>query len=194
MNDKFNQNQLIHQIPAGLLSTDNSTELFGCRKTKKVYAISKGKTIPFSEINPVKRALIFEKLLNDDVAIADLKDLPQNEAIEQYAFCMYGAVDHVPDFDCNGHLKPTENFICSNNCRCLKWKSKWISINGNRLTPRQLEIVTLFASDMPDKQIADRLHITESTLDTHKHHLFEKFGVNSKPGLITKAITNKIIQ
>lgn len=192
--NKFNQNQVIHQIPAGLLISDKSTEVFGDRNTKKVYALSEGKTIPFSELHPVKRALIFEKLLDDEVAIADLKNLSQTEAIEQYAFCMYGAADHIPDFDSKGNLKPAENFICSTNCRCLKWKSKCISINGNRLTPRQLEIVTLFASDLPDKQIANKLHITESTLDTHKHNLFEKFGVNSKTGLITKAISNKIIQ
>lgn len=192
--DKFNQNQVIHQIPAGLLISDTSTEMFGCRETKKVFAISQGKTIQFSELHPVKRALIFEKLLNDDVAVADLKELPQSEAIERYAFCLYGAADHIPDFDSKGNLKAPENFMCSDNCRCLKWKSKCISINGNQLTPRQLQIVSLFASDLPDKQIADQLHITESTLDTHKHHLFEKFGVNSKAGLITKAIKNKIIQ
>jgi DNA-binding NarL/FixJ family response regulator len=50
------------------------------------------------------------------------------------------------------------------------------------------------ASEKPDKQIADDLNICESTLNTHKKNLFEKFNVYSKSGLITKAITNKIIQ
>lgn len=192
--DKFKQNQVIHQMPAGLLLSDSSTEMFGCRETKKVFAISKGKTIQFSELNPIKKALIFEQLLNDDHAIADLKELSQSEAIEEFAFCLYGGLDHIPDFDSKGNLKASENFRCSNNCRCLKWNSKSISINGNKLTPRQIEIISLFASDLPDKQIADQLHISESTLDTHKRHLFEKFNVQSKSGLITKAISNKIIQ
>ena len=173
---------------------DTSTELFGCRETKRVYALSNGQTIKFEELHPSKRALIFEKLLSDEAAIADLKNLPQAEAIEQFAFCVYGAADHEPDFDSNGNLKQADNFICSNNCKCLKWESKNISIHGNRLTPREIEIVTLLASDKPDKQIADELEITESTLNTHKKHLFEKFNVYSKSGLITKAITNKIIQ
>ena len=43
-------------------------------------------------------------------------------------------------------------------------------------------------------KIATELKITESTLNTHKKHLFEKFNVLSKSGLITKAISNKIIQ
>jgi DNA-binding CsgD family transcriptional regulator len=192
--DKFTTNSLIHQIPAGLMIGDTSTELFGCRETKQVFALSNGQTIKFEELNPTKRALIFEKLLSDEAAIEDLKNLSQSEAIERFAFCVYGAADHEPDFDCNGNLKQADNFICSNNCQCLKWQSKNISIDGNKLTPRELEIVTLLASDKPDKQIADELEITESTLNTHKKHLFEKFNVYSKSGLITKAITNKIIQ
>ena len=192
--DKFTTNPLIHQIPAGIMIGDKRTELFGCRETKRVFALSDGKTIPFQELNPIKRALIFEKLLSDEAAINDLKELPQAEAIERFAFCIFGAADHEPDFCENGQLKEADNFICSNNCKCLKWNSKNISIDGNRLTPRELEIVTLLASDKPDKQIADELEITESTLNTHKKHLFEKFNVYSKSGLITKAITNKIIQ
>ena len=192
--DKFTTNSLIHQIPAGLMIGDTSTELFGCRETKRVFVLSNGQTIKFEELHPTKRALIFEKLLSDEVAIQDLKDLPQSEAIERFAFCVYGAADHEPDFDCNGNLKQADNFICSNNCQCLKWESKNISIEGNKLTPREIEIVTLLASDQPDKQIDDELGITESTLNTHKKHLFEKFNVYSKSGLITKAISNKIIQ
>lgn len=191
---KFKTNSVIHQIPAGLMIGDKSTELFGCRETKRVFALSDGKTIKFEELNPKKRALIFEKLLSDEVAIQDLKDLPQAEAIEHFAFCVYGAADHEPDFDCDGNLKKADNFICSNSCICLKWKSKNITIEGNKLTPREIEIVTLLASDKPDKQIADELEITESTLNTHKRNLFEKFNVFSKSGLIIKAIFNKIIQ
>lgn len=173
---------------------DKTTELFGCRDTKRVFALSDGKTIKFEELNPLKRALIFEKLLSDDAALNDLKELSQSEAIERFAFCIYGAADHEPDFCANGQLKDADNFICSNNCMCLKWVSKNITIDGNRLTPKEIEVVTLLASDQPDKQIADDLGICESTLNTRKKHLFEKFNVYSKSGLITKAIANKIIQ
>lgn len=192
--DKFTTNPLIHQIPAGIMIGDTRTEMFGCRETKRVFALSNGKTITFEELNPTKRALIFEKLLSDEAAVQDLKELTQSEAIEHFAFCIYGAADHEPDFCEDGKLKDADNFICSNACKCLKWSSKNITIDGNKLTPREIEIVTLLASDKPDKQIADELEITESTLNTHKKNLFEKFNVYSKSGLITKAITNKIIQ
>jgi DNA-binding CsgD family transcriptional regulator len=192
--DKFKQNQIIHQLPAGLLIDDKRTELFGCRETKKVYALSEGKTIPFNELNRFKRAMLFEKLLSDEKAFEDLKNLSQEEAIESFAFCVYGAADHEPDFDEEGNLQSADNFICSDNCKCLKWKSKQIKVDGQKLTLKEIEIVQLLASDMPDKQISHALGICESTLNTHKKNLFVKFGVNSKAGLIIKATQQKIIQ
>lgn len=194
MNTKSKTKKIIHQIPAGLMIGDRTTELFGCRDTKKVFALSNGKTQPFSSISAEKKALLFEKLLNDDVAINDLKDLSHSDALEKFAFCVYGAADHEPDFDEEGNLNKADNFICSNNCECLKWKSKLITVDGVKLTPRQIEIVLLMASDLPDKAIADKLNISLSTLNNHKILLFEKFKVKSKAGLITKAIEQKIIQ
>lgn len=61
------------------------------------------------------------------------------------------------------------------------------------LTPRENEVIRTLASDFPDKQIADYLGITISTLNTHKTHLFEKFAVHSKTGLIMKAFELNII-
>lgn len=194
MESKFTKENQIHQIPAGLLLGDKRTEMFGCRTTKKVFFVTNGQTSQFKELCGKKKALIFEKMLNDDAAIEDLKHLPQEEAIEEYAFCIYGAADHEPDFSEDGTLNKADNFICSNNCNCLKWKSKSITIDGIALTSREIQIVTLMASDLADKQIASELNISESTLNTHKHNLFEKASVHSKSGLITKAINQKIIQ
>jgi DNA-binding CsgD family transcriptional regulator len=194
MESKFTKENQIHQIPAGLLLGDKRTEIFGCRTTKKTFFVTNGQTSHFNEICGKKKALIFEQLLNDDHAIEDLKNLPQNEAIEKFAFCIYGAADHEADFSEDGKLNKSDNFICSNDCQCLKWKSKSITIDGIPLTAREIQIVTLLASDLADKQIASELKISESTLNTHKHNLFEKASVHSKSGLITKAINQKIIQ
>ena len=185
---------LIHQLPAGIFEGDTSTELFGCRETKKVFALSNGKTIPFNDLNPEMRAKVFEKLLQYEKAMEDLKNYERDAAIERFAFCIFGAADNNADFDCDGELKEAENFICSDNCQCLNWASKKIMLNGSKLTPREFQVVQLFATDMSDKMIADQLGICISTLDTHKSHLFEKANVYSKSGLIVKAIEDKIIQ
>lgn len=199
MNDKYtvkksNIQNLIHRIPAGIMPGDLSTNLISERDTKKVFSVSNGKTIAFDELNPKMRAQIFEKLLNDETAIEDLKHLPQKEAIEHYAFCIYGAADSASDFSPDGILQEADNFICSNNCICLNWKSKKLKIDGEVLTARQLEISQLFATDLCDKEIAEKLNICLSTLDTHKKKLFEKCNVSSKTGLVIKLIAHKIIQ
>lgn len=69
-----------------------------------------------------------------------------------------------------------------------------LNLGGLHLTPRQLRVVQLCASDLCDKQIADQLGITISTLNCHKHLLFEKLQVHSKSGLINAAFHLKIIQ
>lgn len=194
MESKSTIKNQIHQIPAGLLPGDKRTEIFGDRKTKKVFFVSNGETFQFKDIEPLKKAQIFEQLLNDDLAFEDLKHLQPEEATERFAFCIYGAADHIADFNENGQLNKADNFICSNNCKCLRWKSKSITIDGIPLTRREIQIVNLMASDLPDKQIALKLKISKSTLDTHKRNLFEKASVQSKSGLITKAINQKIIQ
>lgn len=185
---------LIHNLPAGMLQGDCTTELFSDRATKKVFAISNGITIPFSQISNTKKAMIFESLLSDDVAMNDLKHLSQSQAIERYAYCMYGSLDSVPDFDANGELGKCDNFMCSNDCACIHWKTKKVMVNGKQLTIKKIQILNFLASDYCDKQIADKLDIAQSTLNTHKAQLFEMFEVFSKTGLIMKAIELKIIQ
>jgi DNA-binding CsgD family transcriptional regulator len=199
MNDKgtikkTKKPNLIHRIPAGMMPGDLSTNLISERHTKKVFSVSNGKTIVFDELNPKMRAQIFEKLLNDETAIEDLKHLTQREATERYAFCIYGAADSAADFSADGTLQEADNFICSNNCICLNWKSKKLKIDGEVLTPRQLQISQLLATDLCDKEIAEKLNICLSTLDTHKKNLFEKCNVSSKTGLVIKLIEHKIIQ
>jgi len=64
----------------------------------------------------------------------------------------------------------------------------------SHLTSRELEVVKLCASDLCDKQIADQLGISISTLNSHKSNIFEKLNVRSKSGLINEAFHSKLIQ
>jgi DNA-binding NarL/FixJ family response regulator len=52
------------------------------------------------------------------------------------------------------------------------------------LTPREIEIVRMVASNMRNKDIAKKLFISEGTVKTHLHHIFEKFQVDSREKLI----------
>ena len=52
------------------------------------------------------------------------------------------------------------------------------------LTERELEIATLVAVGRPNKQIADKLHISEWTVSTHLRRIFVKLGVRSRAAMV----------
>lgn len=50
----------------------------------------------------------------------------------------------------------------------------------DKLTPREEEVLTLVADGMPNKLIADRLTLSESTVKLHIHHVISKLGVHNR--------------
>jgi len=52
------------------------------------------------------------------------------------------------------------------------------------LTPRETEIVRLVASGLRNKQIADKLAISEGTVKIHLHRSYEKLHVDSRLALL----------
>ena len=55
------------------------------------------------------------------------------------------------------------------------------------LTARELEIITLLGEGLVKKEIADRLKIGYTTVDTHVAHIYEKLGVRNAPAAVNKA-------
>jgi predicted ATPase/DNA-binding CsgD family transcriptional regulator len=52
--------------------------------------------------------------------------------------------------------------------------------SDGELTPRQLEIARLIAADLTNRQIADRLFLSERTVETHITNMLNKLGLNSR--------------
>ena len=61
------------------------------------------------------------------------------------------------------------------------------------LTERELEIVKLIAGEFSNKQIADKLFISERTVESHRKNIFRKTETNNIVGLIKFAYANNII-
>jgi DNA-binding NarL/FixJ family response regulator len=61
-----------------------------------------------------------------------------------------------------------------------------------QLTARELEIVSLVAQGFRNKEIADKLSISEQTVKNHLHNIFDKLGVSDRLELALYAIHHKI--
>jgi len=61
------------------------------------------------------------------------------------------------------------------------------------LTPRQREILQLIAEGEPTRAIAERLHVSVKTVETHRAQLMARLGIHDVPGLVRFAIRTGLI-
>jgi DNA-binding NarL/FixJ family response regulator len=64
---------------------------------------------------------------------------------------------------------------------------------ATELTARQRDIVQLFAEGRPMKEIAGLLHLSEKTVEFHKHHIMDAFNLKSNAELILFALKRGLI-
>jgi DNA-binding CsgD family transcriptional regulator len=48
------------------------------------------------------------------------------------------------------------------------------------ITPRELEILELIASGLSNREIAERVHVSENTIKTHSSRVFDKLGARRR--------------
>jgi DNA-binding NarL/FixJ family response regulator len=65
---------------------------------------------------------------------------------------------------------------------------------GQRLSPREREIVQLLAEGKSNKEVADALGISVRTAETHRASILRKLNLDSVASLVRYAIRNKIIE
>ena len=61
------------------------------------------------------------------------------------------------------------------------------------LTPRETEIVRMVAQGISNREAAERLFISEGTVKTHLHTIYEKLGVKGRVQLATYARENGLL-
>lgn len=62
------------------------------------------------------------------------------------------------------------------------------------LTEREYEILKLIAEEYSNKEIAETLHISTGTVETHKKNIMSKLGVKNAVGLAIYVVKHKIIE
>lgn len=62
------------------------------------------------------------------------------------------------------------------------------------ITKRESDVLTLLTKNYNNKEIAETLHISLRTVETHKHNLLSKTGSKNLAGLVIFAIKNRLVE
>ncbi|WP_353158404.1 helix-turn-helix transcriptional regulator [Myroides odoratus] len=179
MQDKGNQKRLI----PGIVPGDENIEIFGDKVTRTAYFIQNGRTRVIDKLPQEIKSKLYTMLFNDEIAMKDLGGYKLSEALNEYALCMFGKLDHTPDI-INGEIQMAEEFTCEPGCRCQHWQSKITGIDKYGLTEREKEILQYLIKGKADKAIAIKMHISTNTVVTHKTNVFRKLNVHSRGELL----------
>ena len=60
------------------------------------------------------------------------------------------------------------------------------------LTDRENQILSLIADGLTNREISRRLTISESTVENHVHHIYEKLGVSNRAQAVAYAFELRI--
>jgi len=74
---------------------------------------------------------------------------------------------------------------------------QWLEEGPQRpdeLTPREMEVVKLIAEANTNRQIADALHVSEKTVESHRANVLSKLGMRDRVELVRYAIRRGLVE
>ncbi|MDE2181122.1 MAG: response regulator transcription factor [candidate division NC10 bacterium] len=66
------------------------------------------------------------------------------------------------------------------------------SVQGQRLTPRELQVLRLIAQGLSDRKIAATLRLSVRTVENHSARIRQKLCIDSRTGLVRFAFCNRL--
>jgi len=67
------------------------------------------------------------------------------------------------------------------------------AVDASGLSPRELEILELMAAGLSNREIADRIYISENTVKTHASRVFEKLGAKRRTEAVRMGRQRRLI-
>jgi DNA-binding NarL/FixJ family response regulator len=68
------------------------------------------------------------------------------------------------------------------------------SHKGSELTERELMVVKLLCEGYTNRKVAETLHISTKTVETHRHRIMDKLNLDSFAGLVKYAVREGIVE
>lgn len=89
--------------------------------------------------------------------------------------------------------KDVSSIILKSYLKQVKDPDRFDSIQEEKLTNRELEILRFVAEGYSNQLIADKLFISVRTVESHKNHIMQKLELTTTVDLVKYALKNKII-
>jgi DNA-binding NarL/FixJ family response regulator len=67
-------------------------------------------------------------------------------------------------------------------------------LGQEQLTPREIEVLRLIRDGHKNKQVADRLSISENTVNFHIKNIVDKLGANDRTHAVTIAVRRGMLE
>lgn len=132
--------------------------------------------------------------------LVDLKDAGLTDGIAVPVFGPMGTIAYFGLGCVNDTLKLTDEQELELQFACLQTHNRYFElahINNEAptkpLSPREKEVLTLVASGLSNNFIAERLNISENTVDTMLRRVFAKLGVRNRISAVLKGIGSGLI-
>lgn len=120
-------------------------------------------------------------MINLDVKGYLLKDYAETE--------LKNALDKV---SAGGNYYP--DFVTRHLADKVKEPDKNNNHNGPKLNDRELMFIQLACTELTYKEIAEKMNVSNRTVDGYRDQVFEKLKVKSRTGLVLYAIKHKLVK
>lgn len=132
--------------------------------------------------------------------LIDLKATGLTDGIAVPVFGPMGTIAYFGLGCMQGALEMSERQELEIQCACLQTHNRYFElshINGlppnKPLSPREKEVLSLVAGGLSNNFIAERLDISENTVDTMLRRVFSKLGVHNRISAVLQGIGSGVI-
>ena len=132
-----------------------------------------------------------------------LKDLRETGLTDGLAIPVFGPKGTMAFFGLGvvgGQLDLSEADMLELQFACLQTHNRYLDlaqiddeVTYKKLSPRESQVLSLVASGLSNNFIADRLNISENTVDTMLRRVFSKLGVNNRICAVLRGIGSGLI-
>ena len=163
--------------PEIVLTDISMPEIDGYELTKKIKKINPN--IHVIALSMSGSIADINKMLDVGISGYVLKNVGNQELLEAIRKVAHGKMHFSDDV--------TEEMVKNKNTKPGK------NDDEPKFTDRELEILKLIVQELNNAEIADKLFISERTVETHRKNMIRKFNTKTIVGLIKYAIDKKLI-